>query len=185
MPNASSPCAFAPAGPALLLGSAGGNRVELAGLDLALALDVRGTDLELKAAVAPRGLVVVVTGKGLSDLIREEFGFRATFFLMLALVVTNFGNIVAEFAGVASSLAIKAHFRKLHDPRRRHGREHLFLDILVIAICAVIGNADSWRAIALWGRTHEKWLRWFLTLPNGIPCHDTFRRLFERLLILD
>ena len=47
-----------------------------------------------------------VTGKGLSDLIREEFGFRLTFFLMLALVVTNFGNVVAEFAGVASSLEL-------------------------------------------------------------------------------
>jgi len=47
-----------------------------------------------------------VTGKGLSDLIREEFGFRVTFFLMLALVVTNFGNIVAEFAGVASALEL-------------------------------------------------------------------------------
>src|SRR5437773_7059486 len=45
-----------------------------------------------------------VTGKGLSDLIREAFGFRLTFFVMLALVVTNFGNVVAEFAGVASSL---------------------------------------------------------------------------------
>jgi Mn2+/Fe2+ NRAMP family transporter len=47
-----------------------------------------------------------VTGKGLSDLIREEFGFRVTFFLMLALVVTNLGNVVAEFAGVASSLEL-------------------------------------------------------------------------------
>ena len=47
-----------------------------------------------------------VTGKGLSDLIREEFGFRVTFWLMLALVVTNFGNVVANFAGVASSLEI-------------------------------------------------------------------------------
>jgi NRAMP (natural resistance-associated macrophage protein)-like metal ion transporter len=47
-----------------------------------------------------------VTGKGLSDLIREEFGLRATFLLMIALVVTNFGNIVAEFAGVASSLEL-------------------------------------------------------------------------------
>jgi NRAMP (natural resistance-associated macrophage protein)-like metal ion transporter len=47
-----------------------------------------------------------VTGKGLSDLIREEFGFRVTFFLMLALIVTNFGNIMAEFAGVASSLEL-------------------------------------------------------------------------------
>jgi NRAMP (natural resistance-associated macrophage protein)-like metal ion transporter len=47
-----------------------------------------------------------VTGKGLSDLIREQFGFRATFLLMAALVVANFGNVVAEFAGVASSLEL-------------------------------------------------------------------------------
>src|SRR5438067_13853868 len=47
-----------------------------------------------------------VTGKGLSDLIREEFGFRVTFFLMVALFVTNFFNIVGEFAGVASSFEL-------------------------------------------------------------------------------
>src|SRR6476661_1125280 len=47
-----------------------------------------------------------VTGKGLSDLIREEFGFRITFLVMLTLVITNYGNIVAEFAGVASSLQL-------------------------------------------------------------------------------
>ncbi|MDP9269287.1 MAG: Nramp family divalent metal transporter [Acidobacteriota bacterium] len=48
----------------------------------------------------------VVTGKGLSDLIREEFGFRVTFFMMIALVLTNLANVVAEFAGVASSLEL-------------------------------------------------------------------------------
>src|SRR6266446_4276316 len=47
-----------------------------------------------------------ITGKGLSDLIREEFGFRVTFFVMLTLVITNFGNVVAEFAGIASSLEL-------------------------------------------------------------------------------
>ena len=47
-----------------------------------------------------------VTGKGLSDLIREEYGLRTTFFLMIALVITNFGNVVSEFAGVASSLEL-------------------------------------------------------------------------------
>jgi NRAMP (natural resistance-associated macrophage protein)-like metal ion transporter len=47
-----------------------------------------------------------VTGKGLSDLIREEFGFRITFLLMSGLVITNFGNVVAEFAGIAGSLAL-------------------------------------------------------------------------------
>jgi NRAMP (natural resistance-associated macrophage protein)-like metal ion transporter len=47
-----------------------------------------------------------VTGKGLSDLIREEFGFRVTFFMMLALVLTNFTNVIAEFAGVATSMEL-------------------------------------------------------------------------------
>src|SRR5271168_4581854 len=47
-----------------------------------------------------------VTGKGLSDLIREEFGLRTTFFMMFALVVVNFTNVVAEFAGIASSLEL-------------------------------------------------------------------------------
>src|SRR4051812_25450584 len=47
-----------------------------------------------------------VTGKGLSDLIREEFGFRVTFFMMIALVLTNFTNVIAEFAGVATSLEL-------------------------------------------------------------------------------
>ena len=46
------------------------------------------------------------TGKGLSDLIREEFGLRITFFVMLALIITNFGNVVTEFAGIASSLEL-------------------------------------------------------------------------------
>jgi len=48
----------------------------------------------------------VVTGKGLSDLIRERFGVRITFYLLLAILLTNFGNVLAEFAGVASSLGI-------------------------------------------------------------------------------
>src|ERR1700752_865405 len=47
-----------------------------------------------------------VTGKGLSDLIREEFGFRITFFMMIGILITNFGNVVAEFAGIAGSLEL-------------------------------------------------------------------------------
>jgi Mn2+/Fe2+ NRAMP family transporter len=47
-----------------------------------------------------------VTGKGLSDLIREEYGFRITFFMMLGILVTNFGNVCAEFAGIAESLEL-------------------------------------------------------------------------------
>src|SRR5512142_995002 len=47
-----------------------------------------------------------VTGKGLSDLIREEYGLRITFFMMLAILVTNFGNVVTEFAGIAGSMEL-------------------------------------------------------------------------------
>jgi NRAMP (natural resistance-associated macrophage protein)-like metal ion transporter len=47
-----------------------------------------------------------VTGKGLSDLIREEFGFRITFFMMIGILLTNFGNVVSEFAGIAGSLEL-------------------------------------------------------------------------------
>jgi len=82
---------------------------------------------------------------------------------------------------MATSLSIKSHFRKLRDPRRRHGREHRLLDIIVIAICAVIGGANSWRAIALFGRTHRVWFQRFLALPNGIPSYHTFARLFQQL----
>jgi predicted transposase YbfD/YdcC len=82
---------------------------------------------------------------------------------------------------MAISLSIKSHFRKLPDPRRRHCREHRLLDILVIAICAVLGGANSWRAIALFGRTHQVWFKRFLALPNGIPSYHTFARLFQQL----
>ena len=61
-----------------------------------------------------------VTGKGLSDLIREEYGFRITFFMMLGLIITNFGNVVAEFAGIASSLEL-FHISRYHQ-RARGGR---------------------------------------------------------------
>jgi len=47
-----------------------------------------------------------VTGKGLSDLIREEFGLRITFFMMIGILLTNFGNVVSEFAGIAGSLEL-------------------------------------------------------------------------------
>src|SRR5438132_9430554 len=52
------------------------------------------------------GRMGAVTGKGLSDLIREEFGFRITFFMMLAILIVNFGNIITEFAGIAGSLGL-------------------------------------------------------------------------------
>ena len=69
------------------------------------------------------------------------------------------------------------HFEAVEDPRRRGKVEHRLVDILVIAVCAVIACAGSWDDIALHGRSKLAWLRTFLALPNGIPSHDTFRRV--------
>src|SRR3954464_5228673 len=73
------------------------------------------------------------------------------------------------------------HFATLTDPRTARGREHRLLDILTITLCAVICGADDWVAVATYGQTKEAWLRTFLALPNGIPSHDTFGRVFRRL----
>lgn len=82
---------------------------------------------------------------------------------------------------VQPHLTIKKHFRKLKDPRRRHRRRHLLMDIIVIAICAVICGCDDWQQVATFGRERREWLQSFLELPNGIPSHDTFERVFDRL----
>jgi predicted transposase YbfD/YdcC len=78
-------------------------------------------------------------------------------------------------------LSIAHHFADLIDPRIDRSRLHELLDIVTIAICAVIAGADSWDDIEDFGRVKYEWLKTFLDLPNGIPSHDTFRRLFERL----
>ena len=78
-------------------------------------------------------------------------------------------------------LTIKQHFRTLKDPRRRHRRLHRLLDIVVIALCGVLCGADDWQEIATFGQGRYAWLKRFLALPNGIPSHDTFERVFERL----
>jgi predicted transposase YbfD/YdcC len=70
------------------------------------------------------------------------------------------------------------HFSVVEDPRCQGKIEHRLIDILVIAVCAVIACAESWDDIALYGRSKLAWLRTFLDLPNGIPSHDTFRRVF-------
>ena len=67
------------------------------------------------------------------------------------------------------SLEIKKHFRNLKDPRRRHGRLHRLLDIVVIAVCAVTGGADNWEEIAAFGRRHESWFRRYLSEWGSRP----------------
>jgi predicted transposase YbfD/YdcC len=78
-------------------------------------------------------------------------------------------------------LSIGHHFADLTDPRIDRSRLHELLDIVAIAICAVVAGADSWDDIEDFGEVKHDWLSTFLDLPNGIPSHDTFRRVFERL----
>jgi predicted transposase YbfD/YdcC len=81
----------------------------------------------------------------------------------------------------AVAAGIEEHFGKLKDPRIDRKKLHKLLDIMVIAICAAICGADTWEDVETFGEAKEKWLREFLELPNGIPSHDTFNRVFNRL----
>src|SRR5437868_843467 len=78
-------------------------------------------------------------------------------------------------------LSVLQHFAKLKDPRRAHRRLHLLQDIIVIALCAVIAGAQDWQDIETFARKRHDWLKSFLKMPNGIPSHDTFERVFNRL----
>jgi predicted transposase YbfD/YdcC len=77
--------------------------------------------------------------------------------------------------------SIKKHFRKLLDRRVQGRTRHLLVDIIVMALCGVIANCDGWRDIALFALKREAWFKRFLKLPNGIPAHDTFERVFDLL----
>ncbi len=105
-----------------------------------------------------------VTGKGLSDLIRERFGLRATFLLMVALVITNFGNVVAEFAGVASSLELFGISRYIVVPAAAvlvwvvvvrgtyESMEKIFLAASAFYVCYIVAGVlahPDWRGAAL------------------------------------
>lgn len=76
---------------------------------------------------------------------------------------------------------LRTHFGTLPDPRVERAKRHELLDILTIAVCAVLCGADSWVEIEAFGNAKLAWLRSFLELPNGIPSHDTFGRVFAAL----
>jgi predicted transposase YbfD/YdcC len=78
-------------------------------------------------------------------------------------------------------VSITHYFRKLQDPRRAHRRLHPLQDVIVIALCAVIAGAQDWQEIETFGRKRHDWLKRFLELPHGIPSHDTFERVFDRI----
>ena len=77
-------------------------------------------------------------------------------------------------------LSIEAAFGDLEDPRRRTPAYDL-TEMLVVALCAILSGAESWLAIQTWGDEKLEWLREYIELPQGIPSHDTFGRVFAAL----
>lgn len=78
-------------------------------------------------------------------------------------------------------LAIGHYFADVADPRVDRTKDHQLLDIIIIAICAVLCGADSWVEVEEFGISKQAWLASILDLPNGIPSHDTFGRVFARI----
>jgi predicted transposase YbfD/YdcC len=82
---------------------------------------------------------------------------------------------------LATPLTIQHHFRKLKDPRINRRKRHSLLDIIVVALCAVLCGAKDWQQVEAFGKQRLAWLRRFLKLANDIPSHDTFERVFDRI----
>lgn len=81
-------------------------------------------------------------------------------------------------ATVANSFTF---LESIPDPRVQRGRRHKLVDILVIALCGFLAGCEGWVDVELFGLSRQKWLHKFLELPNGIPSHDTFGRVFALL----
>jgi hypothetical protein len=78
-------------------------------------------------------------------------------------------------------LTLVEHFQSIQDYRENHNKQHLLIDIIVVAVCCVICGADNFVEIQTIANEKIDWFRTFLSLPNGIPSHDTFNRVFARI----
>lgn len=74
--------------------------------------------------------------------------------------------------------SLTEHFGQLEDCRRDQGKRHQLLDIIAMTICAVIGGAEGWDDVELFVQCKYEWFQRFLDLPHGVPCSDTFARVF-------
>jgi len=77
--------------------------------------------------------------------------------------------------------ALIEHFQDLDDPRIERCKLHKLIDIVFIAICAVVSGAEGWKDIEAFAQVKQAWLRRYLELPNGLPSDDTFRRVIARI----
>lgn len=80
-----------------------------------------------------------------------------------------------------SPISLIEHLEKLHDPRVNRTRDHELVDILVIGICTLLCGGETFNDMEEFGHAKREWFESFLSLPNGIPSHDTFNRVFAAL----
>ena len=80
-----------------------------------------------------------------------------------------------------SAASIAACFGDITDPRVEGRCEHRLIEVIIIAICAIITGAESWVEVETFGTLKEQWLKTLLKLLGGIPSHDTFGRIFAAL----
>ena len=80
-----------------------------------------------------------------------------------------------------TSKNIIEYFRDMPDPREDN-RRHMLIDIRLIVICASLCGATTWDNIEVFGKAKELWFRRYITLPDGIPSHDTMARVFSKLV---
>ena len=96
------------------------------------------------------------------------------------MTTTATHSAIPESASAMEQLV--ARFQECPDFRiDNHNKVHLLVDVIIVAICAVLGGANSWLAVERFAIAHETWLRTFLELKNGLPSHDTFQRVFRLL----
>ena len=80
---------------------------------------------------------------------------------------SNIGNSILEY------------FSSVADPRIELKTMHILVEIIAMTLCAIIAGADDWVEVANFSNEKKEWLKTFLKLPNGIPSHDTFGRVFS------
>jgi len=99
---------------------------------------------------------------------------------MMTWITTSSGEAMNETL-IETPRSLIEHICLIPDPRIQKKCRHKLVDIVAISICAILCGADDWNAIEGFGKAKKDWFLEFLELPNGIPSHDTFRRLFSIL----
>ena len=87
-------------------------------------------------------------------------------------------------SGMENNFSLVRCMEEVPDPRAPYNQKHKFLDIIVIAVTAILCGMDTWNEIEDWAKSKRDWLGSFLELPGGIPSHDTINRVFRILLSL-